>query len=443
MVQTSSVSIVLSSICGLIFMLPSLANALNVDVAEARGDVAYVEGSGAGHKQEIFWNARGEFVFVTKANPKGIFSFEAELPAGCTPDACVGWLRAGADEVPVYLDYQPVEPVSELTLVESLPDAHVGSPVRAVGFFADGTVLSGGEDARLRSWIVSSSGLNPGPGWHLDHMIYDIAVSAQEPIVVSGEGGWNGSANSPTLRVLDASGSIPFATQAPIGYVYSVAISPIPENSTLSYPEWTVASGFYGEIAVYRTENLDLYASKATKKKRTKALEFSSDGRILASTSTSGRIQVWSFPQPCNPGDCELDLVLSLSHSGSWHFPIDFAPKSDETSARIVSGTDGGTIKLWTIDRLTLTNVLSVDSGPIYALDWSSPHGDMIVAAGSGEITVYDSSDLSVLFRNSEAHRGRVNDVAFYVDPVNDIRWIVSGGVDGDLKLWSIPAAAP
>jgi WD40 repeat protein len=53
-------------------------------------------------------------------------------------------------------------------------------------------------------------------------------------------------------------------------------------------------------------------------------------------------------------------------------------------------------------------------------------------------------SDLSVLFRNSEAHRGRVNDVAFYVDPDdNNIQWIVSGGADGDLKLWSIPAPGP
>lgn len=87
--------------------------------------------------------------------------------------------------------------------------------------------------------------------------------------------------------------------------------------------------------------------------------------------------------------------------------------------------------------------MLSVDSGAVYALDWS-PYGDMIVAAGSGEITVYDSSDLSVLFRNSEAHRGRVNDVAFYVDPDdNNIQWIVSGGADGDLKLWSIPAPGP
>jgi WD40 repeat protein len=121
-------------------------------------------------------------------------------------------------------------------------------------------------------------------------------------------------------------------TQAPIGYVYSVALSPVSEGSTPPYPEWTVASGFYGEIVVYRTVG--------------------SDGRILASTSTAGRIQVWSFPQPCNPGDCELELRLSLSHSGSWYFPIDFAPDSTFESFKIVSGTDGGTIKLWTIDGL-------------------------------------------------------------------------------------------
>lgn len=437
------IAVLISGVCGVLFVLPPVAHALEYSVAEVRGDVAYVEGSGAGRKEEIFWKAHGEYISVTNANPKGNFSFEGDIPDGCTPNNCVGMLKAGTDELPVPLDYLPVEPVRELVLEASLTDAHAGSPVRAVGFFADGTVVSGGEDAWLRSWAVTPPALTPGLSWELDHIIYDVAVSAQSPFLVTGEGGWNGSANSPTLRVLDDSGSIQLETQAPIGYVYSVALSPVSEGSTPPYPEWTVASGFYGEIVVYRTVGLELYATKATKKKRTKALEFSSDGRILASTSTAGRIQVWSFPQPCNPGDCELELRLSLSHSGSWYFPIDFAPDSTFESFKIVSGTDGGTIKLWTIDGLVETDVLSVDSGAVYALDWS-PYGDMIVAAGSGEITVYDSSDLSVLFRNSEAHRGRVNDVAFYVDPDdNNIQWIVSGGADGDLKLWSIPAPGP
>jgi hypothetical protein len=134
------------AICALMFIVPSSANALDV-VAEVRGDVAYIEGSGAGRKQEIFWDVGSGPVLVTKANPKGNFSFEGALPTGCPPDNCVGWISAGIDGTAesVTIDYQPIEPVAELTLVASAIDAHAGSPVRAVGFFADGRVVSGGE----------------------------------------------------------------------------------------------------------------------------------------------------------------------------------------------------------------------------------------------------------------------------------------------------------
>jgi WD40 repeat protein len=61
----------------------------------------------------------------------------------------------------------------------------------------------------------------------------------------------------------------------------------------------------------------------------------------------------------------------------------------------------------------------------------------MIVAGGSGDITVYDSTDLSILFQKVDAHAGRVNDVA--VSPDGDGFMIVSGGEDGALKLWIVP----
>jgi hypothetical protein len=443
MLQDSKMFVLSPAICALMFIVPSSANALDV-VAEVRGDVAYIEGSGAGRKQEIYWDVGSGPVLVTKANPKGNFSFEGFLPEGCPPDNCVGWISAGIDGTAesVTIDYQPVEPVAELTLVASAIDAHAGSPVRAVGFFADGRVVSGGEDAYLRGWEWEDAApnLEERITQGLDHTIYDLAVWTHKPVVITGEGGWNGSANSDTLRVYDDDlESIRFGITAPIGYVYTVEVAPGPAPSGTVYPEWTVASGFYGEIAVYRTDGLLPCATKATKKKRTKALKFSSDARLLASTSTSSRIQVWSFDQLT----CELDLRLSLSHSGSWYFPIDFAPGSTAADAKIVSGTDGGTIKVWTIGEPGgSVTVQSVDSGAVYALDWS-PVGDMIVAAGSGDITVYDSSTLSVLFRKSDAHRSRVNDVAFYVDPVTNTQWIVSGGADGDLKLWSVPARDP
>jgi WD40 repeat protein len=318
-------------------------------------------------------------------------------------------------------------------------DAHDGDAVRAVGFATDGLegtwIVSGGEDAHLRYWTPQLDVLLDDQT--LNHTIYDLDVDGS--IVVTGEGGWNGHANSDTLRIWDADGFLD-GTQAPIGFVYCVAISP--DNL------WTVASGFYGDIVVYDIDNLELYATKATKKKRTKALAFSPDGSVLASTSTAGRIQLWSFPkEECTPGLCELDLLLSLSHSGSWSFPIAFKPKPDSSTPDVtetvfVSGTDGGMIKVWTIkDLLTSPDVsdLSVDSRAVYCLAWS-PDGTKIVAGGNGDITVYDyyydydEWTLKILFQNVDAHAGRVNDVAFSPDGSQ----IVSGGADGALMLWDL-----
>jgi WD40 repeat protein len=321
-------------------------------------------------------------------------------------------------------------PPSELLLVlgPQQPDSHDGDAVRAVGFATDGAgktwIVSGGEDAHLRYWNLQLDD-PPQRDLPLNHTIYDLDVDGS--IVVTGEGGWNGHANSDTLRISDAEDFL-VGTQAPIGFVYCVAISP--DNL------WTVASGFYGDIVVYETNSLELYATKATKKKRTKALAFSPDGSVLASTSTAGRIQLWSFPEVCTSESCELDLLpVSLSHSGSWSFPIAFSPNSTPDVIEIVSGTE--------IDLTGAepdVSVLSVDSRAVYCLAWSPEDEDSkIVAGGDGDITVYDAGTLEILSQNVNAlnaHAGRVNDVVFSPDSSQ----IVSGGADGALKLWDLVA---
>jgi WD40 repeat protein len=232
-------------------------------------------------------------------------------------------------------------------------------------------------------------------------------------------------------------------TTAPIGFVYCLAISPYDLDIE---GVWTVVSGFYGEIVVYDTSPsalalalpLEIYKTKKTKKKRTKALAFSPDGAILASTSTAGRIQLWSFPTLNS-----LPVSMTMSHGGSWVFPIAFGPyRESDNLTQIVSGSDGGTIKVWAIDLTNPTadvSVMPVASGAVYSLDWSTPPGvpaedSMIVAGGDGDITVYDAGTMDILFRAVDAHTGRVNDVAFSPDGL----MIVSGGADGELKLWDL-----
>jgi WD40 repeat protein len=149
---------------------------------------------------------------------------------------------------------------------------------------------------------------------------------------------------------------------------------------------------------VYYTEDLELYA----------------DGSVLASTSTAGRIQLWSFPEDCTFGSCELDLLpVSMSHSGSWSFPIAFLPNKPSGIIEIVSGSDCGMIKVWTIDPgpndPSVVYELPVDSRAVYCLA-RSPDGTKIVAGGNGDITVYDydadNRTLEILFQNVNAHDG-------------------------------------
>jgi hypothetical protein len=124
-----------------------------------------------------------------------------------------------------------------------------------------------------------------------------------------------------------------------------------------------------------------------------------------------------------------------MSHSGTWDVPLAFWPNSTSAETRIVSSTDSGTVKVWTIENLADVNpsvsVQSVDSPAVRSLAWS-PDGSMIVAGGSSDITVYDADTLDILSQEVNAHAGRVNAVAFSPDSSK----IASGGNDGTLKLW-------
>lgn len=317
--------------------------------------------------------------------------------------------------------------------------AHDGDSVNAVAFAADGgggyRVISGGEDATLRSWTMQ---LVEERIQFLDHEIYDLEASIDGSIAATGEGGWNGGTSTHTLRIWSAntfgaeSEDGPIGTGAPIGFVYVVAISP--DNL------FTVVSGFYGKFLVYKSSNLSLYATKETGKKRTKAIAFSPDGTILAATWKGGTIQLWSFPEQCDDQSCELVLLpVSMSHGGTWDLSLAFSPDSTPSKAIIASGSDSGTIKVWTIDNphgSPEVNVESIPSGGVRSLDWS-PDGSMIVAGGSGDITVYDADTREILLQEVNAHSSQVNDVAFSPDSSK----IASGGNDGALKLWQAQTA--
>jgi len=468
--------LLVTAIAGVMALLSPVAHAeITITRAEVQWGAAVVMGRDAAANDTIYWKYEDETEpALFTASKRGKFSFR-----GVVPSDCEGALSTYAYPAPKPVTLSNCTPASgepddpddpddppgadpELPLYRERTNAHDGDAVRAVGFIVDGEdswIISGGDDATLRTWALPDppdleeleepEDLLPQSYKLLDHPIYDFETSDDGSIVATGEGDWNGGPGSDTFRIWPAkelldrdTDPVFIGTTAPIGFVYCVAISP--SDPGIDF-KWTVASGFYGEIVVYETSSTldEPLVIKKTKKKRTKALAFSPAGNILASTSTAGKIQLWRFPKSdCDSGSCELELLrVSLSHGGSWVFPIAIAPYSTPNEIEIVSGSDGGMIKVWTIDVTDPPSVISslpVSSGAVYSLAWS-PDGSMIVAGGNGDLTVYDALDLDILFQNTNAHVGRVNDVAF--SPYGS--FIVSGGADGALKLWALDLGAP
>mmetsp|Transcript_14035 Transcript_14035/g.40049 ORF Transcript_14035/g.40049 Transcript_14035/m.40049 type:complete len:415 (+) Transcript_14035:76-1320(+) len=313
------------------------------------------------------------------------------------------------------------ERVQSLGLLDQRLDAHQGD-VRALSFVPGGDrIVSGGEDSLVKQWAAADLSINL-PSQPVTHTVYDLDVALDGTIAATGEGGWNGNANADTLRIWTANLSLLLnATQAPVGYIYSVAVSPNAQR--------VAVSGFYGDIVIYNydhsTRALDIETIIETGQRRTNSLAFSPDGEFLASTSQAGMIQLRQTQG--------FNLVGSLPHSGKWDFPIDFSPDG----SLLASGTDYGLLKIWDVE--TLQELVSVNAGigGIYCVSFSAD-GAKVAAGGDATLRVFDVATGDVLAEAAQAHAGRVLDVDF--QPVVGSSNVTSGGRDGAIKLWSLGA---
>ena len=99
---------------------------------------------------------------------------------------------------------------------------------------------------------------------------------------------------------------------------------------------------------------------------------------------------------------------------------------------RIVSGDDGGTIRLWTLDGETPeTPLLKLDKGGISSVAFSL-NGNLIVSGSSDGTVRVLTVDGKLAAGPFESHGGRIRSVAFSPDG----KRIVSGGDDGTVRLW-------
>lgn len=150
---------------------------------------------------------------------------------------------------------------------------------------------------------------------------------------------------------------------------------------------------------------------------------FSPDGKLLATSDTSGQVQIWEMESKKQLNAFKADLV--------WTWAVAFSPDGK----LLASAGDDYTVKFWHVQTGECLQLLKGHTSTVNALAFH-PHGHLLAScAQDATIRIWQVSNLEQdLLVVLLGHQERVWSVAFSPDGST----LVSGSEDRTLKLWDV-----
>ena len=163
-------------------------------------------------------------------------------------------------------------------------------------------------------------------------------------------------------------------------------------------------------------------------------VEFSNDGRWLATSSRDGGVRLWT----ANEDGLRIDpVVLWAQSKGVWGLMISFSPDSHW----LVSGNTGSA-KLWDLTA-NVTERPPADlrhEGDVTDVAFTSDSRFMATACADGLVRLWELASIGKRQpRTFRRHQGAVTAVDFSLDG----RWLLTGSRDNTAQLWDLSASDP